>query len=175
MKNAYLSAFVASIFSASTAAAEDVEIYLVDLLDNKQAGYCVDISGGKGDGANPDNGLQGHTCYSPLGELLVDQIFDTEKFAENTLYMPKFDVCAQVASTAAGTKVDLATCDGSVGQQFSFTGEGVISPVSASEMCFPVGEDTRSGRSDVNQIKELTLQSCSDDMSAYQTWSVRSE
>lgn len=31
----------------------------------------------------------------------------------------------------------------------------------------------RSGRSDANQIKVLSLETCSDDQAAYQTWAVR--
>ena len=36
-----------AIFCAGIAQAENVEIYLVDMLDNTQAGYCVDIAKGK--------------------------------------------------------------------------------------------------------------------------------
>jgi len=166
--------FSAVVCSAQLAYAEDVEIYLTDILDNKQSGYCVDIAKGKGEAANPDDGLQGHTCYSPSGELMVDQTFDTDKFAEGVLYMPKFDVCAAVSSTDAGSLIALAKCDGSVAQQFEFSGKGSIVPASASNMCFTVAEATRSGRSDTNQIKVLSLEPCSDDKAAYQTWAVRS-
>lgn len=164
---------VASVSMAGLAQAEEVEVYLTDMLDNVQNGYCLDIARAQGAAANPDDGLQGHTCYSPGGSLEVDQVFDSAKFADGVLYMPKFDVCAQLSATDAGTEVDLATCDGSAEQSFVFSGEGTITPTSAPEMCVTIGEETRSGRSDANQIKTLALQACDADQAAYQTWSVR--
>lgn len=165
--------FASACLLSAPAVAENVEIYLLDLLDNTQDGYCVDIAGGRGDAADPADGLQGHTCYSPTGELLVDQIFDTERFAEGLLYMPEFDVCASLPSNDAGTIPTLETCDGSDAQSFVFTGEGTITPASATDMCLTVAEDTRSGRSDANQIKVLSVESCDDASAAYQTWGVR--
>lgn len=99
--------------------------------------------------------------------------FDTARFADGVLYMPEFDVCAQLSTVDAGSSIDLAACDGSAAQSFTFAGEGAIVPVSAPEMCFTLAEDTRSGRSDTNQIKVLSLEACDDGKAAYQTWSVR--
>ncbi len=162
-----------ALFGVGTANAENVEIYLIDILDNTQSGYCIDIARAQGASANPDDGLQGHTCYSPKGELMVDQIFDSTKFADGLLYMPEFDVCAEITSTDAGSAIALATCNDSAEQSFEFSGEGTIAPVSATEMCVTVAEYTRTGRSDANQIKVLSLEVCSDESSAYQTWAVR--
>lgn len=167
--------FLATIFSASTAMAAEVEIYLQDMLDNTQSGYCIDIAGGKGSAADPADGLQGHTCYSPTGSLEVDQTFDSEQFADGVLYMTNFDVCAQVSDTMSGSAIELAACDGSDSQTFEFSGEGSIVPASATDMCFTVAEDTRSGRSDTNQIKVLSLESCDAGLTAYQTWANRSD
>lgn len=160
--------------AASAAHAENVEIYLLDMLDNTQAGYCIDIAKGKEEAANPDDGLQGHTCYSPGGALGFDQVFDTEQFDAGVLYMVNFDVCTQAPSTEAGSTLELAACDGSEAQSFVFSGEGTIVPASTPEMCMTVAEDTRTGRSDANQIKVLSLELCSDDQAAYQMWGVRS-
>ncbi|PVB60461.1 ricin-type beta-trefoil lectin domain protein [Labrenzia sp. 011] len=175
MKHMFCTAIAATFLSAFAARAEPVEIYLTDKLDNIQNGYCLDIGGAKGWDAKPESGLQGHTCYSPLGALGVDQIFESDMFAEGTLYMPEFDVCAEFASVAAGTGIDLAACDGSPAQSFVFSGEGVITPASATDMCLTLAEDTRFGRSKENQIKNLSLEPCEDSRSAYQTWAVRSE
>lgn len=174
IKPASITAFVGMVLTASVAKAEDVEIYLLDMLDNTQAGYCIDIAKGKEEAANPDDGLQGHTCYSPLGALGFDQVFDTDKFADGVLYMVNFDVCAQTSSTEAGSLLELAACDGTAAQSFAFSGEGTIAPASAPEMCLTLAEDTRSGRSDANQIKVLSLEACSDAQAAYQVWGVRS-
>lgn len=175
LKHSLLAALTTIMLSAGAAYAENVEIYLEDMLDNKQNGYCVDIARAKGDRANPDDGLQGHTCYSPSGELGVDQTFDASQFSDNVLYMPKFDVCVQVSSVKAGTSVDLAKCDGSDVQSFVFSGKGTISPASATDMCVTLAEGTRSGRSDVNQIKVMSLETCDQALSAYQSWTVRSK
>jgi hypothetical protein len=104
------------------ALADNVEIYLVDKLDNIQDGYCIDIAKGKGDAANPDDGLQAHTCYGTLGEVLVDQAFDPDQFDDGVLYMPDFDVCMQAPSTDSGALAELASCDGSTAQSWVFDG-----------------------------------------------------
>jgi hypothetical protein len=174
MTNRLISATAISLLlSTGIAHAGTVEIHLLDRLDNKQNGYCLDISGGQGADADPSNGLQGHTCYSPSGQIFVDQGFDSEKFANGVLYMPEFDVCATVAATEPGSSVGLASCDGSEAQSFVFSGEGTIVPASATDMCLTLGEDTRSGRSDTNQIKALSLEACSTDNAASQTWGNR--
>jgi len=125
-----------ALLAAGIAHADNVEIYLTDMLDSTQSGYCVDIAKGKGESANPDDGLQAHTCYSPLGGILVDQTFDTEKFADGVLYMPEFDVCVQLTTAEAGASLALASCDGSNAQSFEFSGEGTIVPASATDLCF---------------------------------------
>lgn len=157
----------------SPAMAENVEIYLLDMLDNIQNGYCIDIAKGREEAANPDDGLQGHTCYSPGGAIGFDQTFDTERFADGELYMVNFEVCAQITSTEAGSALELTACDGSDVQSFEFLGEGPIVPTSAPDMCLTVAEDTRSGRSDANQIKVLSLEACSENLAPYQNWGVR--
>ncbi|MCT8159151.1 hypothetical protein [Pseudoruegeria sp. SHC-113] len=166
-------ACVASLLALSSAQAETVEIYLLDMLDNTQNGYCVDIAGGREAEANPADGLQGHTCYSPGGALGLDQSFDRARFAEGLLYMTEFDVCAEAESLTAGSALALATCDASPAQSFLFSGEGTISPASAPELCVTLGEETRSGRSDANQIKVMSLEVCSAGLEAYQNWGVR--
>ena len=163
---------ILALFS-SPALAENVEIYVVAMLDNIQNGYCIDIAKGRGADANPADGLQAHTCYSPSGEVLVDQAFDPDQFADGVLYMPDFDVCMQAPSTEAGASAELATCDGSAAQSWVFSGDGTIAPASAPEMCLTLTGETRTGRSDENQMIAMTLQSCSDAQAAYQTWSNR--
>jgi len=173
MTKTFIHATAAVLLAATVAQAETVEINLIDMLDNTQDGYCLDISGGQGAQADPANGLQGHTCYSPSGEIFVDQGFDNERFADGQLYMPEFDVYAEVSSTEAGATVGLADCDGSAAQSFVFSGEGTIVPASAPDMCLTLADDTRTGRSDTNQIKDLALEACSEEGAARQTWGNR--
>lgn len=165
---------VLTLIFATPAFAENVEILLNDRLDNTQNGYCIDIARAQGADANPNDGLQGHTCYSSTGKLAVDQVFDSSKFAEGILYMPEFDVCVEVPSIEAGTAIGLAPCDGSREQSVHFSGNGTIGPVAAPETCFTLAEGTRTGRSDANQIKALSLEVCSRAKVEYQTWEVRS-
>lgn len=143
------------------------------MLDNKQNGYCIDIAKGREEAAKPEDGLQGHTCYSPGGALGYDQTFDTDKFADGLLYMVNFDVCTQISSKNAGSALELKSCDGSDEQKFTFSGEGTIESVAAPNMCITIAESTRSGRSSANQIKVLSLETCDAGLSAYQTWAVR--
>ncbi|MEL6521669.1 MAG: ricin-type beta-trefoil lectin domain protein [Pseudomonadota bacterium] len=166
-------ALVIALVTATAAQAENVEIYLLDMLDNKQNGYCIDIAKGREEAAKPEDGLQGHTCYSPGGALGYDQTFDSAKFSDGLLYMVNFDVCAQPTSTSAGSALELTACDGGDAQKFVFEGEGTIVPASAPELCVTVAEDTRSGRSDANQIKVLSLETCDEGQAAYQNWAVR--
>ena len=163
----------AALLVATTASAENVEVYVTDMLDNIQNGYCLDIAKAQGADANPDDGLQAHTCYSPSGEIFVDQAFDPGLFADGVMYMPEFDVCMQAASPKAGASIELAICDGSAGQSWAFEGEGSISPAAAPELCITLADETRTGRSKDNQMKAITLESCSTDMAASQTWANR--
>ena len=168
-------AFALVLSMPSLAFAERVEITLVDELDGDLSGYCLDIAGGQQD-AKPENGLQAHTCYSYKGDLGVDQVFETDRFADAVLYMPEFDVCATLDDMTAGASVGLAACDGSAAQAIELTGGGKLCPTGAAELCLTAGEETRLGRGGTSrhQIKTLTLETCADDRAAYQTWRVRS-
>lgn len=52
-----VSTVVFTFLVSGTAVAENVEVYVADLLDNIQNGYCLDIAKGKGSGANPEDGM----------------------------------------------------------------------------------------------------------------------
>ncbi len=154
------------------AVSEQVEITLIDPLDGVTNSYCIDIAGGN-ENVDPSNGLQAHTCYSYQGDLGSDQVFDTAGFASGTLYMPVYDVCAQVASASAGAEIGLAACDGSELQTFVLGDGGTISLASDTSLCFTASSETRFGRSDVHQISDMALAECSDDLAAYQQWGYR--
>lgn len=163
------------VLTFSTAALADrVEITLVDRLDGDLSGYCLDIAGGQQD-AKIENGLQAHTCYSYRGTLGIDQVFDTNRFADAVLYMPDFDACATLADLQAGASVGLTACDGSAAQAITLKQDGKLTPVGAPDLCFTAGEDTRMGRGGTSphQIKALTLETCSEDRTAFQNWRVR--
>lgn len=160
--------------TATEIPASGVEIALADKLDGKINNYCLDIAGGNKD-VDPANGLQAHTCYSYQDSLGTDQVFDETQFEGNALSMPIYEVCASASAMEAGAEIGLAECDGSEAQQFTFSGEGTITPVAAENLCFTVADDMRTGRNTDHQIKELTLEECSEDKAASQTWRARKE
>jgi len=149
----------------------EVEIMLVDRLDGILSEYCLDIAGGNED-VDPANGLQAHTCYSYQGDLGTDQVFDAGAFADNSLSMPVYDVCASIADLAAGSEVALSAC-GDTATSISFNADGTLTPVAAPELCLTAAEESRMGRGSEHQIRYLTLESCSADAAAYQTWQAR--
>ncbi len=170
------SAVLLSIAMAASAHAEKVEVVLKDKLDGNLSGYCLDIKGGNRN-VDVSNGLQAHTCYSYRGTLGSDQTFETTRFAENMLYMPEYNVCAEVSGFSTGQTVGLASCNGTAAQQFLFSGEGLIRPVKAPNMCFTAGANTTFGRGGTSphQIKTLTLQPCSEELAEFQSWRVRAK
>lgn len=172
MKNkiAFLTILISTLF-VLTSNAKEVEITLKHNLDGFLNGYCLDIKGGGRD-IDPKNGLQVHTCYSYKGTLGKDQIFETNSFSKHILYMPKFNVCAQVSNYKIGTKVSLDSCSGSPFQSFTFKENGKISPLEANDICLTTSLDTKLGRNGTSkhQIKGLTLQKCSKEYDIFQTW-----
>lgn len=158
--------------AVTTTSGESVEINLIDELDGIINGYCLDIAGGN-ENVDPSNGLQVHTCYSYEGDLGTDQIFATAEFTNDALYMPVYDVCAEVASVAAGATVGLNACNGSELQTLSFDDDGTLRPTADTSLCFTAGSESRTGRSGDHQIRDLSLEACADDLASLQQWSFR--
>jgi len=167
---------VGFLFSASAVIAEPAEMMLSDMLDGNLDSYCLDISGSKTN-ADISKGLQTHTCYGYQGAIGIDQTFDIERLADNILYMPEFDVCATVSAIEPGAGIELSACDGSERQAIALTEDGYLSPVSAPELCFTAGKETKLGRGGTSehQIKSLSLETCDADLASYQKWEPRSE
>lgn len=151
----------------------EVEITLKNRLDGTTSSYCLDIMGG-GNNVKVEEDLQAHTCYSYKGSLGEDQIFDSSRFTNKQFYMPKFDVCMIANNVQVGQKLDLASCDNSTAQQFEFTRDGTIRPVSNTQLCVTASGETTYGRSKKHQKKELTLETCTDSMATKQQWHSRS-
>lgn len=173
MRNLSLFLFSSTFFCFSATAA-NVEVTLIDNLDGNLSSYCIDIVGG-GQNIDPKNGLQAHTCYSYRGALGDDQAIDSDLIEKGIFNIVAFDVCATMPSTNAGQKVALTSCNASDRQRFVFGDSGTISPKTAPAMCLTVGETTTFGRNGTSphQIKDLTLETCSEDRAAYQQWRTR--
>jgi len=168
--------FLAGLLFPLAAYTADVEVTLKDGLDGNLNGYCLDIKGG-GRNIDPSRGLQAHTCYSYRGDLGSDQAIDPEGIARGQFRIAAFEVCATMEGTEADAEVALTACDGSETQQFEFAENGYISPKSAPGMCLTAGMETTFGRGGTSphQIKTLTLQSCGEDLTAYQEWTTRTQ
>lgn len=161
-----------SLGIGQVAQAERVEITLTEDLDGILNSYCLDIAGGNRN-VDPENGLQAHTCYSYQGALGTDQIFETERFADGVLYMPEYEVCAEMIGISEGAKITLAACTGDDLQSIAMRDDGTVGPVADASLCFTAAQDSRFGRGSQHQIKDLTLETCGGDAAPFQTWRTR--
>ena len=152
---------------------EYYEIYLLEQL-NENRGYCIDIKGSKLN-ADPDNGLQAHTCYSYQGEVSVDQGFDNVKIDEDEFYMPFFDVCMEAENTSASSTLNLKGCNKNEKQKFKFNNKAEIVLNDNNNLCLTVSENYREGGggTPTHLIRDLILDNCSTDISTRQRWGLR--
>ena len=151
-----------------------VEVKLVDDLDEPR-GYCLDVAGGKGTNAVIGKGLQAHTCYGYTGNFLEDQSFDLTLLENGTFFINYFNVCMTAESLNQGVGVVLEKCAGSSKQKFSLESNGNIITALRKNLCVTVnGAEKQEGKggSPVHVMRSLSLESCSDDLAAYQTWAV---
>jgi len=152
---------------------KNYEIYLLEQL-NENRGYCIDIKGSKLN-ADPDNGLQAHTCYSYQGEVSVDQGFDNVKIDEDEFYMPFFEVCMEAENTSASSILKLKVCNKNVKQKFKFNSNEEIVLSDNTNLCLTVSENSREGGggTPTHLIRDLILDNCSADISTRQRWGLR--
>ena len=152
---------------------ESFEIYLLEELDESR-GYCVDVKGSKTN-ANPDNGLQAHTCYSYQGEISVDQKFDKTKIEESEFYMPFFEVCMEAESIEESATLQLKICNKNEKQKFSLNSNGTISLDGNTDLCLTVSENSREGGggNPIHRIRDLSLKNCNNNLSYQQKWGLR--
>ncbi len=167
---------LSAVLITTGAQAGQVEISLVDNLDGYLDSYCLDIKG-SGKDVDISQGLQVHTCYSYTGALGKDQIFDALEFEFEMLYLPKFDVCVELSDLSVGSNVALATCNSTAEQKFTFSGNGTITATVEPTLCLTASLDTKLGGNGASkqQIKGLTLESCTADLVRFQTWQTNSK
>ena len=162
-----------SISETELLSEEFYEIYLLEELDESR-GYCIDIKGSKLN-ADPDNGLQAHTCYSYQGEVSVDQSFDNTKIEQDEFYIPYFDVCMEAESASESSNLLLKPCNKSEKQKFEFKSTGEIVLANNTDLCLTVSEVSREGGggSPVHLIRDLVLNGCNNNISTRQKWGLR--
>ncbi|WP_045465498.1 ricin-type beta-trefoil lectin domain protein [Vibrio hyugaensis] len=174
-KSAVLLAVISPIaYSADNA--NLAEVMLSSPLDDSR-GYCLDIAGGKGANAPVERGLQAHTCYNYIGEILEDQGFEVSLISSGSFKISYFDVCMSASAIEAGASLDLEECKASDNQSFSLKGNGQISPNSNPSLCITVdSENKREGRggSPVHVMRPVSLQLCDNSESDYQHWIIKS-
>ncbi len=146
---------LSAVLITTGAQAGQVEISLVDNLDGYLDSYCLDIKGALG----------------------KEQIFDALEFEFEMLYLPKFDVCVELSDLSVGSNVALATCNSTAEQKFTFSGNGTITATVEPTLCLTASLDTKLGGNGASkqQIKGLTLESCSADLVKFQTWRANSK
>lgn len=152
---------------------ELVEIRLVDDIDEAR-GYCLDIAGGRGTDAPLDKGLQAHTCYDYTGGLLEDQSFDVALIEQGQFKINYFDVCMSAAAIETGSAILLDSCKSVDTQSFSLEPNGNLVAKANPELCITVSATEKKegrGATPIHVMRPLSLQPCSEDSKAYQTWS----
>jgi len=178
LKKLSFACLVFIFFSPFVVSADDtvVEVMLVDELDESR-GYCLDIAGGKGENAPVERGLQAHTCYNYLNEILVDQGFDPALVEKGQFKITYFDVCMTASGVEEGATLGLESCDESDTQNFSLTSDGNLVPASDSSLCVTVSSTEKKegrGSTPVHVMRPVTLQKCDDSIAEYQTWTLNS-
>lgn len=155
-------------------ATSSVEIYLENTLDEPR-GFCLDIVGFKSN-ADPNKGLQAHTCYSYQGSVAIDQGFDLQKMNEKSFYIPGFEVCMQVESTEIPSEISLNPCTGSDKQKFDFNDNGKIYLEVNKNLCLTISKDNSrqgGGGNPVHLIRDVKIEMCNPSFEVYQRWGRR--
>ena len=150
-----------------------VEIYLLNSL-NDSRGYCLDILGYKDD-ANVSKGLQTHSCYSYQGQISIDQGFDLSRISQKEFYIPHFKVCMEAQKIQESSNIDLKECDKNQNQKFILQTNGQITPESNLKLCLTASTNFKEGGggNPVHLIRDLSLETCDENLSSYQKWGTR--
>jgi len=149
-----------------------VEIKLLDNLDDKR-GFCIDIKGHKFK-AKIERGLQAHTCYSYQGDIAVDQGLDANRFKQNELFFPNFDVCVHPTSYKNPMSLNLIKCINT--QKFIFDEDNTIRLKNNTNLCLTVARQKSrkgGGGSPLHLMRNLSMQICDNRLFVYQTWGIR--
>ena len=155
-------------------AANNVEIYLLNQLDDPR-GFCIDIKGHKLK-AKINRGLQAHTCYSYQGEISPDQGFNSLKLTKNQFILPAFNVCMEASSLTPSANLILRKCDRNKLQDFEWSNKNKIHLIGNRKLCLTVDQEQSKkggGGSPVHQMRNLSLELCSESLNPYQAWGVR--
>ena len=173
MTRTLLTAIFLTLLSHTALGDNLAEVKLVSKLDD-QRGYCIDIRGHK-ERAKVQRGLQAHTCYSYLGQIGVDQAFDTSLLAIGKFFLPAFDVCMEAENSSQGSRLILTRCAEKNLQKFDLNAANEIRLVVNNELCLVV-KDGKSkeggGGTPVHLMRRLTLEYCATTKDKYKHWRI---
>jgi hypothetical protein len=172
--NVLISSFF--ILTLNTAWADKVEVALAkNLGDTSNTNYCIDMPGGQ-ERADPTRDLRAYTCYTDQGFVGFDHAMDSEAIAKGQFHMTGFDVCMQAKGTVVGSAIAARDCDESNAlQNFYLRADMTIHLASEDKLCLTVGDEVSYGRNGPggHEIRDITLQLCSDDRASHQQWVLR--
>lgn len=154
---------------AVTDGPDDVYIRVSEPLDEWRR-YCLDIPGNRDDLVGYQ--LNVHTCKEGMWHR--DTIFSYERTMAGDLYMPEYGLCVE-ADAQENSTVHLANCSGDMTQKWDFS-EAMVRPQANSDLCLtlsPVeGVLTSGGLAYPTgyMSREISLQSCREDIADRQQW-----
>lgn len=160
----------------SSAWAETVEVALAENLgDTHNSNYCIDIPGGQ-ENADPTRDLRAYTCYTYQGIVGFDHAMDSEAIDKGQFHITGFDVCMQAKGSEVGALIAAQDCDqNNAMQNFNLQEDMTIRLASVDSLCLTVGDEVSYGRNGPggHEIRDLTLQTCSEDRASQQKWVLR--
>ena len=95
---------------------------------------------------------------------------------ENQFHLPAFNVCMEATSVTASASLQLTKCRDGQLQRFKWDKEGKIYLMDDETLCLTVaqGESRKGGGgSPVHLIRNLSMETCSDTLKAFQRWGMR--
>ena len=158
---------------------EVFELTLIERLEDEPRGWCVDAAGHQVR-AIMVGGVHGHTCYSYEGRgeyrVAEDQGFLLADIESNNRFrLAHFDHCLTKSGPGPGTWLALTPCDNREEQGFRMTVDGLVQSLQESDLCVTLGSETvpGGGGEPVHQIRELRMQTCSEEAAPLQRWRLR--
>ena len=134
-----------------------------------------------------DKPLRAHTCHSEqIGTLMggdfesggisADQGFDVSKITKGEFNLPFYNVCVEVESVGASSRLILRECDQNPKQQFVFEEGGKIKQVDDLGLCLTASADYGwygGGYKPIYIVRDLFMSACNPSLSERQNWGLR--
>lgn len=155
---------------AITDGPDDIYLRVYEPLDEWRY-YCLDIPGSRDQLIGHQMNI--HTCKEGMWHR--DTIFSYERTAQGELYMPEYGLCIEANSYEPDATLHLQECAANDLQQWDFS-DNRVRLAANSDLCLTVspvaGELTSGGLAYPTgyMSREISLQSCSEQVSDRQQW-----